>query len=481
MTTHPKWATKHKRKGTELRLINERYYLYEVSSKWDPEKKRAKKISGKLLGRITKELGFVESDKAKLRKRELTVSKLCVKEYGITAFIDTCLNEYKTLLQKHFPQQWQTIIVLTYGRLVYHSAMKNMEYHYLHSYLSEQYPKLPLSPKSLTGILRKLGVKRTQITDFFKEFSKANDNILFDGTDLLSNSRKMDITKLSKSKKGTFDYLANIMFVFSIGLQLPVYYRIMPGNIKDIKSFKLCLDESQIKDAVIIADKGFYSEKNIAQLNKEQLKFIIPLRRNNKHICYNNIKSADKKNFGNFFKYEGRIIWHYSIKIGAERVNVYLDEELKAEEIKDYLNRTESLPEKYNIKTFHEKQHTFGTIALMHNGTKAPKDVYLNYKSRGQIEGMINVLKNIVGADKSYMQNEQALEAWMFINYLALHWYYKIYQLLLIHDLNEKYAPMDLILFLKGIRKVKINDKWHNAEITVKTFELINLLGIHIT
>ena len=63
MTTHPKWATKHKRKGTELRLINGRFYLYEVSSKWDPEKKRAKKITGKLLGKITKESGFIESDK----------------------------------------------------------------------------------------------------------------------------------------------------------------------------------------------------------------------------------------------------------------------------------------------------------------------------------------------------------------------------------------------------------------------------------
>lgn len=481
MAIHPKWATKHKRKGTELRLINEKYYLYEVSSKWDPEKKRSKKISGKLLGRITKESGFIESDKAKLRKRELSVSKLCVKEYGITAFIDTHLNEYKTLLKKHFPEQWQIILALAYGRLVHHSAMKNMEYHYLHSYLSEQYPKLPLSPKSLTSTLRDLGMKRTQITNFFKEFSRANDNILFDGTDLLSSSRKMDINKLSKSKKGTFDSLANIMFVFSVGLQLPVYYRLMPGNIKDIKSFKLCLEESQIKDAVIIADKGFYSEKNIIQLNKEQLKFVIPLRRNNAHICYDNIKLTDKKNFDSYFKYEDRVIWYYSTKVNSEQVNVYLDEELKAEEIKDYLNRIETLPEEYNIDTFHKKQHTFGTIALMHNQDKEPKKVFLDYKSRGQVEGMIDILKNIIDADKSYMQNEQALEAWMFINYIALHWYYKIYQLLVMHDLNKKYAPMDMIMFLKEIRKVKINEIWHHAEVTAKTKTLADALNIHIT
>lgn len=36
---HPEWALKYKTKGTELRLIRGTYYLYEVSSKWNPHKK----------------------------------------------------------------------------------------------------------------------------------------------------------------------------------------------------------------------------------------------------------------------------------------------------------------------------------------------------------------------------------------------------------------------------------------------------------
>ena len=30
---------------------------------------------------------------------------------------------------------------------------------------------------------------------------------------------------------------------------MPVYYRIMPDDIKDVKSFSLCFKESDIKDA----------------------------------------------------------------------------------------------------------------------------------------------------------------------------------------------------------------------------------------
>ena len=60
MSKHPEWALKHKTKGTELRLINGTYYLYKITSKWNPEKKRSQKITLGLLGKITQESGFIE-------------------------------------------------------------------------------------------------------------------------------------------------------------------------------------------------------------------------------------------------------------------------------------------------------------------------------------------------------------------------------------------------------------------------------------
>lgn len=47
---HPEWALKQKKPGTELRYIRGNYYLYGVSSKWNKEKKRAQKVTGKILG-----------------------------------------------------------------------------------------------------------------------------------------------------------------------------------------------------------------------------------------------------------------------------------------------------------------------------------------------------------------------------------------------------------------------------------------------
>ena len=41
---HPDWALKHKRPGTELKLINGRYYLYGVKSVYDKTIGRSRKF-----------------------------------------------------------------------------------------------------------------------------------------------------------------------------------------------------------------------------------------------------------------------------------------------------------------------------------------------------------------------------------------------------------------------------------------------------
>ena len=130
------------------------------------------------------------------------------------------------------------------------------------------------------------------------------------------------------------------------------------------------------------------------------------------------------------------------------------------------------------MEKFHEKQHTFGTISIISNTGKSPCETYSQYKIRGQIETMIDALKNIVDADRTYMQNQTALEGWMFINLIALKWYYSILNLLKKHELNKKYTPGDFLLFLSEMKMVKINNIWQKSEITKKTAELLEKLNI---
>jgi len=45
-----------------------------------------------------------------------------------------------------------------------------------------------------------------------------------------------------------------------------------------------------------------------------------------------------------------------------------------------------------------------------------------------EIEQMFDALKNMLHAGVTYMQNEDALQGWMFINHIALQWCHQTYR-----------------------------------------------------
>jgi len=480
MKDFPEWVLKYKKKGVELRKIRGLYYMYEVSSSWDKDLKRPKKKTGVYLGRITEEKGFIaKKPSVAVSNKDSDMAKIHVKERGVSEFIKNNFSEYEELLRSHFPDEWQSILALVFGRFTEHSSMKNMKFHYEHSYLSELYPNARISKNKITELLKKIGNNRFGIVEFFKNFNKEKDNIIFDGTDLTSNSKKMHFPKLSKTKKGGFDFVINIMFIFSVKSQLPIYYRNLQGSIKDMKSFKLSLLESGISDATIILDKGFYSEENIKELESKKLNYLISLKRNNKLINYDAFENNIKEKLDGYFLYEGRVIWYKSEDTEKGRVHIFMNEDLKTEESNDYIKRIDTHPEKYSIKLFHEKVKKFGTLAILENSIHSAEKSYHSYKTRNQVELMIDAFKNLIEADHSYMQNDASLEGWMFINYVALHWYYVILNKLKASKLNEKYSPNDIIKFLKEVKKVKLNNEWYDAEITKKTKDVLDKLGVN--
>jgi transposase len=293
----------------------------------------------------------------------------------------------------------------------------------------------------------------------------------------------MILSKQGYNSSQIHDPQINLLFLFSATLKLPVFYRILPGNIREVKSFKLTIDESGLDDVVIITDKGFYSEKNVDSLDSEQLKYIIPLRRNSALISYTNIEKPKKQGFDSYFRFHNRFIWHYTLhNVPDKNVVVFYDEHMHLMEETDYLNRIETHSHEYSINEFHQKQSSLGTLAILSNVIeKSPEEIYKYYKSRQSIETMFDTMKNILHADSSYMQNETALYGWMFINYLALQWYYHIYNLLSEKQLISKYSVKDLLIHLTEIRKIKINNEWKLAEITAKTQTLLNKLNIPVT
>jgi transposase len=481
---HPHWALEHKRPGSELRRINGRYYLYEVSSKWDPEKKRAKKVTGKLLGKISEEEGFIESDKNKLRRTFITKPDLPipVKEYGASWFVMEYFKEDLVLLEKVFPEIWEEIASMGFIRLMYNAPIKNMQFRFNTSYLSQVFSSISLGEKRTSALYRKIGSEREAVVSYMKNYIQDQDHIMFDGTNLVSHSKKIEGAKIGYNSKQDYDPQFNILFLFSSQLKAPVFYRLLPGNIRDVKAFKLTVQEAGISKAIVIADKGFYSKDNLETLKSIGIKYIIPMRRSNPAIDYSVMQKPDNSGFDGYFEYQKRFVWYKIQKHEGLDTYLFYDSFLKQKEENDYLARIITHPEKYSLEKYRLKANSFGTLCFVSNiKDKHAEEIYKTYKTRNEIETMIDAMKNVLEIDNSYMQNETALQGWMFIVFLALKWYYRIFLMLNESEVGKRMSPKDLLMNLAEIKKIRINGEWVTSEITTKTIAMLEKLKIHIT
>jgi transposase len=482
----PEWVKKYRQKGTAIEAHGGNYYLRRVSSKWDKEKQRARKISGEYLGKITRD-GLIPPKREQVRK-SLTSENITIREFGATQFILNCNEDIIELIKTHYPYSWKDILVFAIFRLMHNSPLKNMEFYYQTSFLSETIPEADVSERRIGDFIRTLGTQRGIVEKFLKHFVIGTEYVAVDLTHVFSLSENVISSTLGHNSKHEFMPQINLFILFSLDRMMPAYFRVVVGSVASVSSLKLSIKESGAKNVVIVGDKGFYSADNVKELELDKLKYVLPLKRDSSLIRYNIIKTGDKKSFDGFLRFEKRIIWYYEYTIINERkIIVFLDDKLHAEEEKDILTRIdESRSEdkeatSQKLAEFYENQYRLGTIAIITNLKDNAEKIFTILKSRIDIEQMYDIFKNTLHADRSYMRDDYQIEGWMFLNFISLLFYYKIYKVLVEKDILKKYSPMDVLTHLSRIHKLKIGDAWMLSETPKKTSLLLEKLESPIT
>lgn len=489
MAIFPAWALQHKAPGTELRLIKGNVYLYACSSHWDKDKKKTYKKSGFIIGRITPDGKLHPSKRreklpAKDPDIDLMESKIVIKEFGLTHFFLHHLKDLIEQLKICFPQLWPYLLGAAYCRLYRHAPINQMAFILQHAYLSEMLENVSFTEKNIAQALRQAGRDREQARRFMQWDVPEGEYIMMDLTHLPSRSQNGAFAQAGYNNQKNFKGQINAMYIFGYQSLRPIFYRIIPGNIREINAFTLTLEESSLKHCTLIIDKGFYSKKNIEFLIKHHFQFVCPLKRNTPFITAQDRQTLHTKIGSTFFEYMGRIIWYTKItsSFTASDIVLYLDDALRVEEEKDYLIRIATHPKKYKITQFEEKKYSFGTLALLSNiSVNTPEEIYRIYKCRNQIEVMYDGLKGVVEADKTYMQNEETLQGWMLANHIALIAHQQLYHLLHKADKLKKFSISSLVERLALVRKAKHHSKWVDVETVASTIKLLNQVGIPVT
>lgn len=483
----PSWIQKFREPKTEIRLIKGTFYKYAVAYRYNAEKKRTDKITLELLGKITEKEGFIPSAKKLIKDKGDSLPVVDIKTYGLYNLFTSLLADDLPSLLTLFPEPVsQTLLTVAKMRFAYQHPIKRMPFQHAHDYCSLHWVTKGLDDKAITAALKYVGENRELLLGWMKgrlgvREAMQDKFVMIDSTHIPSLSEHLSVNAMGYNPQHSYDPQIRLMYIFSSQMQQPVYYRLINGNITDVTSMKTCVEELNIKDVVFIADKGFYSKKNAADLKTASVHFIIPLYRNNNLIDYEPLQQANfKKGIKNYFTYQKRVVWYYEYEKEGLMLTTYLDERLRVEEEADFLTRTQTHPDKYKEVDFFERVDRFGTLTLTNHLPEAvsAQMLYETYKQRNEIEVMFDAYKHFLVADKTYMQNRYVLEGWLMANFIAMIAYYRLYARLKIANKLSKYAPKDIVEISKSIYQTKIRNTWVRSEITKKTKDLFKSIDI---
>lgn len=491
MNKIPNWVLRHKRRGTQITRIGNRFYLYKISSRWDPQKKRAVKVTEEYLGKITKDCVIPP----KYKRVEDQYRQISVKEYGTSYFLQKISRDIITELKDIFGKEWKELFSLAVFRLTEKSPLKRIGFYYQNSYLSETIEDVRTSQKFLGPFLRNIGIQRESIKKFMRRFMIDTDYAIIDLTHIFSYSEGVISAMLGHNKDNTYLPQVHLILIYSMDKLQPVYFRQVPGSISDVSTIAKTTNETFGEKFVLIGDKGFYSEKNVHELKENGIDYVLALKRDNSLIDYGIIKEGNINKSDGYFIYNKRQIWFYSKKVNGNNIITFLDPSLKALEESDLAMRISYLEKKSEENKLseqeqeqfkkcntrlHETYFRNGTLSVITNIGKTAEEIYQIMKSRVNVEQVFDTFKNVLDADRTYMRDDYQMEGWLFVNFIAMQLYYKIYALLLKNKMLNNYSPLDVLISLKRVYMIKAKDKWQLAEIPRKSKDMIKKLGIDI-
>ncbi|MEM0134125.1 MAG: hypothetical protein QXU18_02705, partial [Thermoplasmatales archaeon] len=115
-----------------------------------------------------------------------------------------------------------------------------------------------------------------------------------------------------------------------------------------------------------------------------------------------------------YFMFQDHPIFYRKYPVSGNTVYTFRNDFLKAEEEKDFLARSGS------PARFRSLRDRMGTVSVITNLKVSGEIVYGMLKSRTEIEQSYHTFRNTIHADRAYMRDDQQLQGWTFVNFIAL-------------------------------------------------------------
>lgn len=454
-------------------------YAYEVHSYWDSKQQKPRQKSKYLGIVVDKEKGIFRkpSEKKASSKKEKFILDFG-DSYILKKFIeDIGLGE---MLKKIFGKYYESILALVIYRLVSMSAMRQAKTWLEGSVLSILLKDANLSSQRISALFKAIGsddIQKKFFKKFIDTFVEKKQGIILDST-ALPNQINIPFTSWGYGD-GSIDKQIKFFYVAEKDTGMPIYYRYMPGNSSDVKSLECTIQELSklsVKSNFALLDAGFFSEENIKELSKKKIDFMIrmPARYSiYEDLIKEEVPKLEKPCHATILGTK-RVLFvkQKKIKLFGEEVyaSIVLDPERKGRETRDLILRR---LEKDDEGTLEEKMLKQGVMLLISSFKQDESEIVSTYYLRQSVERLFGFSKADLALLPLRVHNENTLQGFLFITFIALIIFMKIKA-----KLPEKTSVEDLLLAMRNIKCKVFDDEVLVLESTVKQAELAQYLDI---
>jgi hypothetical protein len=202
--------------------------------------------------------------------------------YGSAALVRSVSKNLVDDLLAVYPCRYIRIMSVASLRVIRPSISNYLiSQQYKKSFVSVFYPGVSVSPNSVSNLLENLGMDGEKRKAFFKRRIAAiskEHHIAIDGTLKQDTSTVNDLSNFSYKGRVKRYKEISVLYAYDLERMEPVCADVFPGNSIDASSYPSFIRDNDIKDGIIVADKGFPHARIKEELSaRPSLHFLTPM------------------------------------------------------------------------------------------------------------------------------------------------------------------------------------------------------------
>ncbi|MEO0190706.1 MAG: transposase [candidate division WOR-3 bacterium] len=453
-------------------------YAYEVVSVWDKALKKPRQKTKYLGIVIDKRKKIFKKGKAKDGKEKL------ILDFGDTYLIYQFLKRIKFLpiVEKIFKGETNYLLALLFYRLCNPSAMKYARVWYEGNFAKILFRDVEISSQRVSESLEAFGdeyLQRQFFSAYIGMLKNLQKGIIIDTT-ALPNQIHCSLSVWGYHDESV-DKQIKFLFVIEKNSSLPLFFRYLPGNVVDVSSLKITLEELKrygISWGFVLIDAGFFSEENIKELYKGRLPFLTRLpssRKLYRRLIRNEVRDLERVKHA--VRYGKRVLFIKRKRVYLFGSEVYayiiLDPERKGREIKKMLLKV--MDESF-IEDEREIEYELmrkGVMVLISSFKISEDEVVPLYYMREMAEKLFRFSKDDLNLIPLRVHKEATLRGYLFLLFVVL-----IVFVFLKKEIGTEYTVEEVLLTMRNLKCKVYEDDILVQEMTKEQKEIVEKLKI---